>query len=271
MNARALAIWAAAGLVVGLTTTNPVYRALVALAALDVLLAGRRSGRSLRPLGLGLALAATGAVLLNVLLSHVGADVFATLPSELPGIGGSLTIESAVYGVDTALGLVAAVLAVAPLSYLTEPHELVDALPRAVERSGIVVAAALNLVPGIGRSFEEVREAQLMRGWRPAGLRSWSVVIVPVVLTAIEGSMELAEAMEARAFGSGPRSRYAPAAWRRRDVAVTLAAVAAMTLTIVGRMLGWVPDWYPYPALTFPPVSPPMVGACLLLALPALR
>ena len=45
-----------------------------------------------------------------------------------------------------------------------------------------------------------------MRGWRPTGVRAWSDVLMPVALTSIEGSMDLAEAMEARAFGSGPRT-----------------------------------------------------------------
>ena len=160
-------------------------------------------------------------------------------------------------------------LAVAPLAYVLEPHELVDALPARLDRTGIALAAALNLVPGIGRSFHEVREAQTMRGWRPTGVRAWSDVLVPVALTSIEGSMDLAEAMEARAFGSGPRTRYAPAGWRRRDVAIAAAALAALGLVIVARVLGGAADWYPYPVVTLPPIEPVMIAACLLLSPPA--
>ena len=75
-------------------------------------------------------------------------------------------------------------------------------MPAPLERTGIAVATSLNLVSGFGRTFTAVRDAQRMRGWRPRGIRSWNEVLVPVVLTAIEDSVLLAEAMEAR--GSVP-------------------------------------------------------------------
>jgi energy-coupling factor transport system permease protein len=269
VNARAVLLWSAAALAVALVTTNPFYRALVVLAGADVLIAHRRPGRDLTGIGRLLAFGALMAVVLNVLLSHAGDHPFLTLPDGLPGIGGPWTVESVVYGLDAALGLTAAMLAVAPLAYVLEPHELVDALPARLDRTGIALAAALNLVPGIGRSFHEVREAQTMRGWRPTGVRAWSDVLVPVALTSIEGSMDLAEAMEARAFGSGPRTRYAPAGWRRRDVAIAVAAIGALGLVIVARVLGGAADWYPYPVVTLPAIEPAMIAACLLLSPPA--
>ena len=183
-----------------------------------------------------------------------------------PIIGGPWTLESFVYGLNAALGLAAAILVVAPLSYVVEPHELVDALPHPAERAGIVVAASLNLVPGIGRSFRQVRDAQTMRGWQPKGIRSWAEVLVPVALTAVEGSLELAEAMESRAFGSGPRTRYAPSRWTRWDVLIVVASLASIGLAVWARAAGLAPDWYPYPGLTMPEVSPAMLIAAILPA-----
>jgi len=94
------------------------------------------------------------------------------------------------------------------------------------------VATSLNLVSGFGRTFGAVRDAQRMRGWRPRGLRSWNEVLVPVVLTAIEDSVLLAEAMEARGFGAGHRTSYSGTGWSRRDVAVAAASVGAAVLFI---------------------------------------
>ena len=266
MNARALIVWSLAGLVVALSTSNPVYRAIVALIALNVLLAWRRPDQDLDFLFRLIAVTMAGAVVLNVAVGHVGETVLFALPDGWPIVGGPWTLESLVYGVNTALGLAAAVLVVAPLSYVVEPHELVDALPQPVERAGIVVAASLNLVPGIGRSFRQVRDAQTMRGWQPKGVRSWAEVLVPVALTAVEGSLELAEAMESRAFGSGPRSRYAPSRWTTWDVVLVVASLASIALAIWARATGQAPDWYPYPSLTMPEVSPAMLIAALLPA-----
>jgi energy-coupling factor transporter transmembrane protein EcfT len=267
---RAWLVWSLAAVTVALVSDNPVYRALVALAALDVLLTWLPAGRNLRPLVVAVTLAAAFGALINVLASHTGADVLLRLPSDWPLVGGPLTVESLAFGGALGLGLVAALLAVAPLSLVLEPHDVVDAMPRPLERTGIAVATSLNLVSGFGRTFTAVRDAQRMRGWRPRGIRSWNEVLVPVVLTAIEDSVLLAEAMEARGFGAGPRSSYARSAISRSDWLVIATALGAAALFLGARLAGWPIDWYPYPTPAMPPINPVLVAGCLVLALPAL-
>ena len=161
--------------------------------------------------------------------------------------------------------------AVAPLSMVLEPHDVVDAMPGPLERTGIAVATSLNLVSGFGRTFTAVSDAQRMRGWRPRGIRSWSEVLVPVVLTAIEDSVLLAEAMEARGFGAGPRTSYAATSWTRWDTAVAGSALIVALLFVAARLAGVALDWYPYPTLALPPIQPLLAVGCLVLALPAFR
>jgi energy-coupling factor transporter transmembrane protein EcfT len=266
---RAWLIWSLAAVTVALSTDNPVYRGLVALAALNVLLTWLPPARHVRPLALALLFAAGFAALINLVAGHTGADVMVRLPSDWPLIGGPLTVESLAYGGVLGLGLAAALLAVAPLSLVLEPHDVVGAMPGPLERTGIAVATSLNLVSGFGRTFTEVSDAQRMRGWRPRGLRSWNEVLVPVVLTAIEDSVRLAEAMEARGFGGGRRTSYAVESWRRRDLVIVSAAVGAAGLFIGLRLAGVAVDWYPYPTLYLPPINPALVIGCLALALPS--
>ena len=267
---RAWLVWSLAAVTVGLSTDNPVYRGLVALVALNVLLTWLRPGRRLRPLALMLLVAAGTAALVNVFASHTGADLLARLPGDWPLVGGPLTLESVAFGGTVGLGLVAALLAVAPLSLVLEPYDVVDAMPRPLERTGIAVATSLNLVSGFGRTFTAVRDAQRMRGWRPRGLRSWNEVLVPVLLTAIEDSVVLAEAMEARGFGAGRRTSYASRRWSRWDLVVVASAVTAAASFIALRLSGVPVDWYPYPTLFLPPINPVLVLACLALSLPGL-
>jgi energy-coupling factor transport system permease protein len=269
LGGRAWFLWSLAAVTVALTTDNPVYRGLVALVALNVLLAWLPPGRRLRPLAIMLVFAAAMAALVNLFAGHSGADVIVRLPAGLPLLGGPVTVESLAFGGALGLGLAAALLAVAPLSLVLAPHEVVDAMPRFLERTGIAVASSLNLVTGIGRTFEAVRDAQRMRGWRPRGIRSWNEVLVPVVLTAIEDSVLLAEAMEARGFGAGRRTTYEPPRLGGRGALAALTALAAAAIFLAARLAGIEIDWYPYPTLYLPPIQPILVGACLLLALPA--
>jgi len=266
---RVWLVWSLAAVTVAVSTDNPVYRGLVALAALNVLLAWLPAGRRIRPLALMLVFAAGMAALINLIAGHTGADVMVRLPSGWPLVGGALTVESLAYGGALGLGLVAALLAVAPLSLVLEPHDIVDAMPAPLERTGIALATSLNLVSGFGRTFAAVRDAQRMRGWRPRGLRSWNEVLVPVVLTAIEDSVLLAEAMEARGFGAGRRTSYAMARWNRWDLTVVVAALGAVALFMGLRLAGAQIDWYPYPTMYLPPINPALVAGCLALALPA--
>jgi energy-coupling factor transport system permease protein len=128
----------------------------------------------------------------------------------------------------------------------------------------------MNLVPAVARSFREVSEAQAMRGLRVRRLAAVEGVVVPVALTALESSIQLAEAMEARAFGSGRRTRFHLARWGLKDSLVAGGALLAVGLFVTARALGLDPDWYPFPALSAPHVHPVLVTACALLAMPAL-
>ena len=267
MNGRAVAAWSAACLLAVLLTTNPAYRLLgLAAGALALLAAG--AGRRLRGLAVGVAAVTLFMAALNVAASHLGADSLFVLPAAWPVIGGPWTLEALAYGALTGLTLGGAVLAVAPLSAVLEPHELIDALPRHFARTGAALSASLNLVPAFARSFGAVAEAQRLRGWRPRGPRSWAEVAVPVVLTAIEDSVQLAEAMEARGYGSGPRTAWSAARWTAADVVTVAAAAASAAVLVTARLAGQAADWYPYPSLVLPVLSPLALAGCLLLLLP---
>lgn len=268
MNARAWAAWSTAALVVVLTSTNPVYRVLVLLVALNVLLSLRRPEAALRPLLVAVAVAAVLAVALNTVLSHTGDHVLFTVPALVLGLGGRITAEAAVYGVDVALGIAAAVLCVAPLSRVLHPHDLLDAFPRPLQRTAALTGAAINLVPAVGRNAVAISEAQRLRGAAGPRLRDWRGVAAPVVLSALDDSLQLAEAMEARGFGGGPRSRYSGARIDRAAVLVIMSSTAAIVVTVVARVTGSLPDWYPFPVAVVPDIAVLPVVACLLLGMP---
>jgi energy-coupling factor transport system permease protein len=265
---RAWLIWSLAAVTVALSTDNPVYRGLVAMVALNVLLAWLPSGRRLKPLAVAVLMAAGFAILINAIAGHTGASVVFRLPSQWPVVGGPITLESLAYGGALGLGLVATLLAVAPLSLVLESHDVVDAIPARLERTGIAVATSLNLVGGMGRTFTSVRDAQRMRGWQPRGLRSWNEVLTPVILTAIEDSVLLAESMEARGFGAGRRTSYSRMSWGRVEAVVVAGALGSAVLFIAFRLAGVMVDWLPYPTLVWPPIQPLLVAACLALSLP---
>jgi len=269
MNARAVAAWSATCLFIVLFTNNPAYKALVLAAALTALGAGAGLRRIRRWLAAVILIAAF-ATLLNFISAHLGGTVLFELPLQIPALGGPYTLEALAFGSVGGITIAAAILSAVPFSVLLASHEVVDALPAALSRTGTAIAASLNLVPAVATSFVEVTEAQRLRGWRARGPRSWSEIVVPVVLTSIEGSIQLAESMEARGFGSGPRTAVKPSRMQRPDWLLVALSALALTLFAISRITGWAADWLPYPTLAAPAIDPRPLAACVLLFAPVL-
>src|SRR5260370_21814154 len=74
--------------------------------------------------------------------------------------------------------------------------------------------------------------------------------------------------MEARGFGSGPRTALKSSPLRKSDWFLVGASAAAVTTFLASRATGGAADWYAYPALTTPAVDLASLAACLLLFAP---
>ena len=76
--------------------------------------------------------------------------------------------------------------------------------------TGIAVA----FVPTMVATWQSIREAQQVRGHKVRGIRDLLPLLMPLLVTALERAMNLAESMEARGFGgqilvASPRQRLA--------------------------------------------------------------
>lgn len=263
----AVAVWVLAALSVALLDTDPASQAIVLAGAWALLARRRARGRRLRPLAVGLAFLGAVTVAVNGMLSHTGATVLGVLPSWLPLVGGEVTAEGFASGGSIALGLVTAVSVTAALSLVVEPTDLVDALPRSLQHAGAALGAALNLVPATASSFVAVREAQRLRGWRPRGARAMVDLAVPVLLGAIDRSVQLAESMEARAFGAGRRTSMAGGERSAGPAAVAVASAVAVAAVVAISLSGARGGWYAYPVPTVPSVAPLVLAPAVWVAL----
>lgn len=266
----ALCLWVLAGLAVTMAGTDPVTQTLVLGVAWVLLVRRRTPDRRLRPLAIGLAALTVVTVAVNGFLDHTGATVVVTAPSWLPLAGGPITAEGFAEGAVIGVGLVAAVSVAAALSVVLDPADLVDALPRHLERTGAALGAALNLVPATAASVVAVRDAQRLRGWRPRGPRAVVDLAVPVLLGAIERSTQLAESMEARAFGSGTRTRLSGDGRSGRATTVAAVSMLALAVLVAGHLAGAAGSWEAYPTPTVPSFGPVALAPAVLLGLAAL-
>lgn len=206
----------------------PLFLATVAIVA------GLRLGRIPPPaLARGLApLVAVAASigLANLLFSTSNTDPAA---SELARIGPlRLTVEAAQAAVALAARVLAIVSVGAVFAGSTDPTRLVDSLVRqgrVPERFAYGALAAYQAVPRLGEDLTTLRQARRIRGlgggWHPR-------LLVGLLIRAIRHADQLALAMDARAFGSGPRTAYRPIAWGWPDLVVGVGGLAALWIAV---------------------------------------
>jgi len=230
--------WALTALVAASSTRNPLYAVLLLLITSVVGVACapvQRRGVVLSPLRFA-AVAVPLAALFNGLTAHLGDTVLLRLPGWLPLLGGPVTLEALVFGATNGLTLAVIFSGFAVFNQVTPVHDLVRLTPRAFHEAGVVLSIALTFIPQTTRSLARIREAQAVRGHRVRGLRDWLPIVVPLLVSGLERSMGLAEAMVARGYG---------AVSDRGNPLRTQGPLALGLLALLGGWLAWLflPSW----------------------------
>lgn len=147
---------------------------------------------------------------------------------------GPLRVTEQALATGVALGLrVVAIASVgAVFALTTDPTRLVDSLvqqARVPERFAYGALAAYQAVPHFAEDLATLRQARRIRGlrggWHPR-------LLVGLLVLAIRHGDRMALAMDARAFGSGARSRYREVSWGPLDLVVGIGAVCALAIAL---------------------------------------
>ena len=231
LNPFAKLAWVASVFVLALIIDNPVFLLFLFLSTLAPVLAARVwvEWRGFMKFALFLCLAI---IIVNALVSYHGTHVLAQAPFSLPIMGTPrITLEAIVFGAAMSLRLLAIVSAFAVLTFTVDPDDIMLSMIklRLPYRSVLVTALSTRFVPTLIDDAERIRDGQraraldLDKGNLFRRVRGSISVIVPLLSNSLDRAVQVAEAMEARAFGSGKkRTYYKDIAFGRLD-AVTLA------------------------------------------------
>jgi energy-coupling factor transport system permease protein len=222
----------ALGWLIGLATTNawppPIVLAVVAVGV--ALTIGRVPPGVLASAVTPLWLVAFGIGFFNTLFGVANADAASvTLFTVGPW---RVTQEALQAGVGLGLRVVAIGAVGAVFALTTDSTRLVDALvqqARVPERFAYGALAAYGAIPRFGADLANLRAARRMRGLRG----SWHPrILVGLLVLAIRHGDRMALAMDARAFGSGPRSRYREVPWTWLDLVIGVAAAGVLVVAL---------------------------------------
>ncbi|MER5181357.1 energy-coupling factor transporter transmembrane protein EcfT [Streptomyces sp. NPDC002896] len=226
-------------------TTNPLLLALLIGVAGYVVAARRTEAPWARSYGafvrLGLVVVGIRLVFAVFLGSPIpGTHTVVSLP-EIPlpdwaqgiRIGGRVTAESLVFALYDGLKLATLLICVGAANALANPARLLKSLPGALYEAGVAVVVALTFAPHLIADVQRLRAARRLRGRPDRGLRGLLQVGLPVLEGALERSVALAAAMDARGYG---RTAQVPDAVRRTTAVLTLGGLIGVCAGTYGLL-----------------------------------
>jgi energy-coupling factor transport system permease protein len=223
--AAALALLAALA-TAALLAQHVAGAAFVALVLVAVCLRAPSERRRLYLVGT--LVSAGGVFVLTPFIETIGSHPIWTGPI-LPVLGQiDITNEELSSAGLNALRLAAVGFAFAAYALLLDHDGLLQAV-----RFARPAALATRLMPTLERDAAGFVEALRGRGVEVNGVRGRAVLLSPLLASALERGLNLAEAMEARGYGRAGRTSVPRPRWRARDaifVALAVAIVAAGAL-----------------------------------------
>jgi energy-coupling factor transport system permease protein len=153
------------------------------------------------------------------------------LPAWAAGIqlGGPVHLESLLDATFQGLRLATLIICLGAANSLANPKRLLRSVPGALHEIGVAVVVSVTVLPQLAQSVHRVRRARRLRGDATRGVRAVPRVALPVLQDALERSLLLAAAMDARGYGR--RTPVAPAA-RRTTSALLLCSLVVLCLGV---------------------------------------
>ncbi|WTK13963.1 energy-coupling factor transporter transmembrane protein EcfT [Streptomyces sp. NBC_01525] len=245
LHAGAWWLWALGLAAAASRTTNPLLLGLLIAVAGFVVAARRTDAPWARSYGafvkLGLLVLGIRLVFAFVLGSPVpGTHTLVTLP-ELPlpdwaqgvRVGGRVTAEGMVFALYDGLKLATLLICVGAANALASPARLLKSLPGALYEAGVAVVVAMTFAPHLVADVQRLRAARRLRGRPDRGFVALLQVGLPVLEGALERSVALAGAMDARGYG---RRAEVPRAVRRTTAALTLGGLLGVCAGTYGLL-----------------------------------
>jgi len=249
--------WVTSIFVLALIVNNPIYLLLMFLATLPLVIAARvwREWASVIKFAFYLCLAI---IVINALVSSHGSHVLWQAPFRLPIIGTPvLTVEAVLFGVGMSLRLLAIISAFAMLTFTTHPDDLMLSMikMKLPYKSVLVTSLTTRFIPTLIDDVERISDVQRSRGLELdrgnlfQRIKSRMTIIIPLLSNSLDRTVQVAEAMESRAFGHGERRTfYHEVKLSKFDVGILIVSILPLAIGVFMRWLGW-GDYQYYPAL----------------------
>ena len=171
----------------------------------------------------------------------------------------TITSEGLVRSAYLVVRLVLLVLSTSVMTLTTKPNDLSDGLEKAlgflkvirvpVHEIAMIMSLALRFIPTLMEETERIKKAQMARGadFESGNMfkraKSLIPILIPLFVSSIKRAVNLAQAMEARCYNGGNRTKLHPLQYKKRDAmsyifcGVIIASVIVVNVVVV-KFLG---------------------------------
>jgi len=249
--------WVGSILILSLIFSNPLYILLLFLATLPLITAARigREWASVMKLSLYLC---TAIVVINVLVSYQGSHVLVEAPFRLPILGTPIiTLEAILFGIVMSIKLLVIISAFTLLTFTIHPDDIMLALlkMRFPYKSVMVTSLSTRFIPCLIEDIQRISDVHKSRGleldkgnWLQK-VKNRAVITIPLLANSLDRAVQVAEAMESRAFGAGQgRTFYKEIRMTKMDIVTLVLGILPCAFGIFMRLLGY-GDYQYYPTL----------------------
>jgi energy-coupling factor transport system permease protein len=178
-------------------------------------------------------------------------------------LGGPVSAPGALAALYDGMRLATLLCCIGAANALANPKRALRVLPGALYELGVAVVVSITVAPQLVESAGRVRRARRLRGEAGKRLAAFHSLTMPVLHDALERSLALAAAMDARGYG---RRAGTSAGTRRITAVLLIGGLAGLCVGVYGLMDATTPAVLRIPAL--------LAGAaacCLGLALGSRR
>ncbi len=167
----------------------------------------------------------------------------------------TITAEGLVRSAYLVVRLILLVLATSVMTLTTKPNDLADGLEKAlgflkvikvpVHEIAMIMSLALRFIPTLMDETERIKKAQMARGadFETGNIfkraKSLIPILIPLFVSSIKRAVNLAQAMEARCYNGGNRTKLHPLKYKRIDMIsyvgcfVIIGSVIAVNIVVM--------------------------------------
>lgn len=191
-------------------------------------------------------------VLINVLINNTGATVLWAGPF-LPIIGSiTITLEAITFGIVMGFRLLIVFSAFILYNRVMDPDKALSVFSKVFPKSALLIALTTKTIPFMGEQLKRAAEIQQCRGVQYhtgsfiTRIKNRLPLTKVLLLSSLEDSFSLGESIQARAYGSGPRSSYYTLSYYTGDIIVLACSITAFTSMLWLVIKGWAAmEFYP--------------------------